>query len=421
MRKQRVFAPNGREVTTDDLSTVGELAGSVSDQFVSELFRLQSNQGTVARAVIPYGTFKTDGTNPQSAGIVTTSGAADNTLFIYPFRAIIGILGVSSGPELAWTQQRTRPVVFESGSTLQTGVTLDPTASKKRIDLVYCKITILGTQTSDTRYVRDPTTGVVSVQSLIIELSDAFTVGVVKGAETSGTPSRPAIPADTATDFYIPLAYVYLPTTFVASTQIDNHWIHEVVPVIPLARTTSAMTMRPANVQYTTSGALITNQPFDNGGGDERPQAYMPPTMTGGETIMLALDFDAGTPYPPLNAITVVDDSVDWRNRVFRWQSAEKHNIGVTVFAWGSGNCPGVGSFLENGVGQSFFDDGTAFMSTAGGVIAALGTLGGSPMASTVYLFVDLSTGALKAKVSNVSPAARVFVWIDASGQYANA
>lgn len=430
MKTYRLKKTNGIEITQPDFDVVASLAARSMDFVCSELFRLAPNEGigTAPKGIIPYSIFGSNSVDPQSAGVVTTNGSTDRIVRVYPFRALVSALSpVSALPETGWENVQTVDVVQPDTNAgfLHSLLQLDATSSDKRIDLIYVKVKINTLTASEIRYVRDPITGVVSQPTVAAEISNTFELLIAKGTGTGGTPTRPALPADDTVNgfFYIPLAYVYLPTTFVAATAVDNHWIHEVSPVVPLARATSAVTMRPANNQYATSGALITNQPFGNGGGDERPQAYMPPTMTGGEHIMLAFDFDAGTPYPPLNTTTVVDSSVDWRNRVFRWQASEKHTGGVTIFAWGGsgGDCPGVGSFLESGTGQSFWDDGTGFMGTAGGVIAALGSGGGSPMASTVYLYVDMSTGNLKAKVSNVSPAARVFVWLEASGQMANA
>lgn len=421
MKNQRVYQDNGMEATTVGLAVTAEQGGSLMDQMLAELFRLQPKGASVAKGIVPYGIFKTNGTDPQSAGVVASTGAADGTIAIYPFRAIVAPFAGSDGQELAWTRHRTVTVVSNNGTALQNIIGLSPTdGTHRRCDLIYCKITLAGEQTSESRYLRDPITGVVSITPLLIQLSDTFELNVVEGAPTTGTnPARPSLPADTATEIYIPLAYVFLPLSF-GATVVNNARIHEVAPVLPMSRATGVSTMCPASALYNKDGDWLTQIDFNT---TTRPAAYLPPTMTGAETRIVAFDWILGHTAPALNGNRIVDDSVDWRNRVFRW-TATADNLGS--FAWAGGKVPQAGdtsTTVETGIGQSFTDDGTVSISQAGGVVAK--NIGGGVLSGVIdhpiSLFVDLSTGALKCKVPSSSPDAVVFVWVEASGQFANA
>lgn len=427
MRKQRIFNTNGQEVTIGDLNQMASNDGAVMDFAVSEFFRLQVlNAGSVGKAVIPFGMFKTNGVDPQGAGIVTTNGTTDRLIRIYPFRAAVSVIDVSAAPTSGWENTRTVDVTVPDAnagflySLLQLGTT-DGTHS--RCDLVWVKVSI-GTATSEIRFKRDPGTGVVSAPSTAIEVNDTYTLGVTPGALTTGTtPARPALPADTATDFYIPLAYVFIPPSF-SATAVNDIWIQEVAPVIPLSRTTGAATCRIATWQNTAASPILSVDDFNTGTGGHRALGYLPTTMVGNEQLILAASWDtsAGFQMPALtvSATTyVVDNSVDWRKRLFKWTATTKHDNSVVDFAWANGNCPSAqaGDFAF-GMGQSFFND-CGFLSITGGLVAQIAT---TSMPNTVYLFVDLSTGALKMRVpgSANSPNARLIVWLEASGQFAN-
>jgi hypothetical protein len=146
--------------------------------------------------------------------------------------------------------------------------------------------------------------------------------------------------------------------------------------------------------------------------------------MVGAEQLIVAASWDVTSSFemPDLSASAtthIVDDSVDWRDRIFKWIATTKHDAGVVDLAWSNGNMPDAANAdFAFGIGQSFRND-CGFLSLTGGLVAQIFT---TSMPNTVYLFVDLSTGELKMRVpgSANSPNARLMVWVDATGQFAN-
>lgn len=419
MKSQRLFA-DGQEVTSSDLGIMANLDASSMDYAVSEFFRLQMRVGAGAapKGIIPFSTFKSDGTNPQTAGIVTSSGSANATVFIYPFRAFVAVIPFDAAPEAAWENTRTVDVVPPSGSLLQNGFSLDATdGTHSRCDLIYAKITIGAVSDTDTRFVRDPITGVISAPALTTEISDTYTLGVKKGTPFVGTtPARPTIDPDTSTDFFIPLAYIFLPIGFSAGSTVDNKSIHEVAPCVPLSRATGAISIRPANWHNKTPGSpLLAVDDFAATG--HRAVAYAPSTWVGGEQLIVAASWNTTGPVniPALNTTHIVDDSCDWRRRLFKWFATS--STAASALPWDNGG-PRAGNAMETGYGQSFSDDGTGAFGVAGGIVAI--NLGTTILANVIQIYVDLSTGALKMKTPAASPNKDLVVWIEATGQFAN-
>jgi len=329
MKQYRPQALNGQEMTKDDRNITAALAATSMDQAISEFFRLPLNDSNAKKGVIPYGMLEPNANEPQSAGIVASSGATDRTVYIYPFRALVAVLEhATSSPEATWTGTRSVAVVpsTPSGSTLQFSIVLDATAADKRCDLVYCKITVNAATVTETRYVRDPTTGVISTQTIPVEGSDLFELLVLKGTGSgSNTPPRPTLPSDDAPNgvFYIPLAFVFLTTTFTGAATVLTGMIQEVAPVIPIARATGAMTMRVPDGAYETGGYVLGTRDFDVT--LPRPYAYVPPTFGGGETLMIFCSWNgSGDLIPPVSAISIIDRTCDWRRRIFRWTASAK-------------------------------------------------------------------------------------------------
>lgn len=422
MKQQRIFNANGVEVTTADLNQIGFEAGTALDNAVSEFFRLQMRVGAGAaqKGVVPFSTFKSDGTNPQTAGIVTSSGNADRTIYIYPFLAAVAATAEDTAPTTAWENTRTVEVVPSDSnagilpSILQLATT-DGTHS--RCDLVWVKVSISSTTQSNVRFVRDPTTGVVSSPTEIVEISDTYSLGVTPGTTTTTTsPARPTIPADTASDFYIPLAYIFIPPSF-GATAVNNKWIQEVAPALPISRATGSVSMRPASWHHDETGPLLTQDDFNTGGGGHRAIGYAPSSWVGGEKLIVAASWNATGPVniPQTNVTNhVIDNSCDWRRRIFFWQAAA--GTATSALPWDNGTPRASGT--SSGFGQSFVDDGTGLISIAGGVVAHAVNPGS--LSSAIDIYVNLSDGTLRMNVPATNPNGNLIVRIEASGQLAN-
>ncbi len=171
----------------------------------------------------------------------------------------------------------------------------------------------------------------------------------------------------------------------------------------------------------------------------------MPPSMVGMESRIIAIDLaNASSANWSHQNGAILDDSVDWRKRVFKWMA----KIGGPAandskFPWNSSGGQGLlvgdrsvpsagGTDLsaeqtyQLGFGQSFAVDAISgtltaayFKATTDGANSA--NAGGVMAASTVIaIYVDASTGALKLGVAGV-PAVCLFLWLDATAPYGNA
>jgi hypothetical protein len=250
-------------------------------------------------------------------------------------------------------------------------------------------------------------------------------VGVVKGVE-GPSPAYPALPADTwvtaqygAGSYYIPLAYVTLGHPFGSPTDIViARMIRVVAPIIGVAPAAGGIDAGPANQLYTVSGLTTGWAP-----GSDRPREYMPATMTGDVRRFLALDFTGGHASLPLNATTVIDDSIDWRNRYFKTtvqvgSGGIAHADTAPIAPHPTGASP---SLVFTFIGQSFAHDG--YGTTNPDQLGHLAILNQATVqiaaSSNIEIFVNQATGNLEAKCAVTSPASSLFVWIDATGPYA--
>jgi hypothetical protein len=204
---------------------------------------------------------------------------------------------------------------------------------------------------------------------------------------------------------------------------------------VTLARSTGASTVVPANQQHRENGTVLSNANFawsPNRG--ERPGPFLPPTMAGGESVLVAMDYnDANSARWSHPDRSIVDDSRDWRNRIFRG-SAYAFNGSAINFAWdprgsiGSSPVPsasvGIAQFAQrvfSGFGQSFSQEGGALPTPNKGVAFYLDPARLPVMfqGSSLALYVD-SQGVLRVQVSNQSPSCRIFLWLDASAPFWN-
>lgn len=431
MEQDRSKNTNGEEVAIQDWNVTAHLAAMAQDYVAAELFRLApfSLPGTnaVTKGVIPYGYFGSNGTDPSHSGIVKSTLSSSPALLVYPFRAIIGtIAGVgSTDPRSAWREVRSVSVVGSiAGPTLlPSTVNLSATVSNNRCDLVYLQVT-LGVVTNAGRYVRNPSTTATTHPSVPVEANDTWSIGVAVGTE-GASPTRPSLPSDSYPNFYIPLAYCYL--VHPSAGTVSPTLIHEVAPVVPISRATGAASMIPASEQWNPSGPLLTATPFAVGTTPHRPDVYLPPTMSGVEGRQIFFRWDGNPKSPTVNTTAIVDKSIDWRNRVFRWHVLARNNSGATKPAWSATGSPSViipGSAYGNialgqeqqiGMGQSFVADIGSIANGSG--VAQLTSSNLAKLANNVTLFVDQTTGNLCVKTT-ADPGADVYFWLEASGPF---
>lgn len=409
---------DGQELRQFEVNQAFREAALADDRALAELFRVypyQSSGPWVTKLVVPCGFTGAGANSTQVQQIVRPETGGVN---VASFRALIGsrsgslgaILGSPSGPKehrvdvrsgiyspglLAWSEEFIELPANTSGSTVWV--------------VVYARVAIAdGTEaTADsntaTRYGKSAV-GVTGAYSVTLYTNVTVTV--------LATVAFPA--DDPATGvYYVPLAYVRTVNGFGPTTDVTYDDIHEVSPCAQLHSSSGAVVSRPAQSSWSEAlPTLATHTPWATTGA--RPNVYLPPTMTGAQEIWLPIQF-VGT----ASAVDgdVVDQSVDWRNRLFQWTAS----FDVYPFAFQPDmtdveyHVPnGKLSSLTNtdhvatGLGQSFHGSSSdtrtvAHLDLGGGVIE---------------LTVHGTTGAMHLRVLSGSPNQNILFLIKASGQF---
>ncbi len=285
----------------------------------------------------------------------------------------------------------------------------------------------------------------MTAPTLVTTLSTIVSIGVVVGTP-SATPAQPSTPADAAGTYYIPLAYVRVATGFTASTIVLSSDILEVAPIQPFARSLGGASMGIANQQNKFNGTVMSTSNISTwanaailGTGAGRPRAFMPPTQVGVQSIQVAMDLSTfnSANWSHQNG-SVVDDSTDWRDRTFRTSiQLAPPNASNGSFAWEHGV-----SFSTNFVPQvqvNAMSLNTTVTQLSGSYRANGVTVGGSAPADSRLLafidpddfpvvtpgvgfglYVDGSTGYIKAYIPSTSSNVLAYFWIDSTGPYPN-
>lgn len=437
MENQFKLDYNGQQVQQQDFAGIGETSGLADDRVLAELLRLPPYTGTVAKGILPYGYA---GATP---GTVVPNGAAGSVL-VNPFRAIVGArTAVGTDAQKAWRDIRSGLAVAAGDTSLTHTVSLAANSSgNPRWDLVYASVTVDTNGPSVVRKVKDPTTKVVTSQTVATYKVTSVTIDKVTGT-ASATPAYPATPTDAGGVYYIPLAYVRVPNGFNGTSTVDPHDINEVASIFGLSPLMGGVNARPADGYFKTGGAAISGAgtspvpgvgPFKwTGTAATKPALYFPPSMRGEEVIWVPLDLnDASSANWSHQNGDIIDASIDWRNRIFDWM-AYWNNSGIVKWDWSDaragagGHDPsfsahvGANQGFIHGFGASFHDDPTGgyghavdlWGSGSGGNCPAYGVGVG------VVLHADASTGALKVLITG-TPACSLFIKLRASGQFAN-
>ena len=405
---QYVHDDNGQEVTQEDLNLLGECA-LTDDRVLADLFRLTPYDGAdVVKRILPFGV-----DSVLAGGSFATVIGATGGVDIMPFRAIVGSrTAVAADAKANWRDIRS--AIHIGTGQLHTHLDLDSdSGGGARFDLIYAKVTV-DVATSVSRKVKDPATLVVSTQN--VDSRVATTVEVLATKGTEGSDAKPALAADAAGVYYVGLAYVRVAAGFVSgatAVQPDDVW--EWVDCADIAEATGASSCRVADGNNDPTGAVETRSPWTIAG--VRPPAHMPSTMVGKESLLIALDLTTGS--ESHNSGDVVDASRDWRMRLFKYMAYAVAAGSTPSFAWEGAATPLVpgedgveGTAICHGMGQSIDSAGRYACYLTPAKMSALA------VASSVTLSVD-AFGRLVLGIGG-APNAKVFVWLDASAQYAN-
>jgi hypothetical protein len=310
------------------------------------------------------------------------------------------------------------------------------TSGSPRWDLLYAALQVDANGATIQRYRKDPATEQVTVVNVVRTRVQLVTVAPLQGTPAAA-PQKPSLPADSNGTYYFPLAYVRVPAGFTATTTIAPADIDEVIPFVPLARVTGASTVVPANQQYLEGGTVLSSSAFAwTPAAGQRPGPYLPPTMAGAETLLIALDLTAANPALWSHRQNSVVDSRDWRYRVWDWRVHARTANTLPAFAWTRGPAVqasnivpqlayggvGLGSRLALGIGQSFSADNSVIAPQAAVVLEA-DWLSLSELANntSVSLYVDFADGGKLKFFGNGAPNVLAFIWLTASAPFPNA
>ncbi len=422
MESQFTHSLPGQEVDGDDLNCISSNAALADDRVLAELVRLLPFGGLVpVKGVIPYALNAPAGVTPDpTLALVGKSGGADGSSHVRPFRAIVGSR-VSAGVDPKEHWRGIRSALCVGDVTLHRSVQHAATAANHRWDLILAKVNVEMPESPVIRYVKDPSSENVAALSFARAKSTSVSLEVVQGVE-GASPLRPGIPNDAPPSYYIPLAYVYIAHPWTLASTLDARAIHEVAPIVPITSALGVPSIAPANSLHTLAGAALGFNDWTSA--SARPHAHLPPTMVGGVQRLIPLGTSGAHQTVTLNGITVVDDSVDWRRRVFTCEVA--FASGGAGWAWEAptGIVPSTLSQSNQHrlLSSSFRNDALAATGVAGSIVISLSqtVLPSMAAGSTVMLFVRASDGALCAWTNSTDPGGEYFFWLCASGPFAN-
>ncbi len=444
---------DGQSVVQDDYNGLAEEASTGEDHVYAELFRLTPTDGaTVYRGVVPY----------EAGAIIQPSGAS-GSVKIYPFRAIVGSRTEAGDDAVANVQDVRSSLSVADGSTSITSTLLlaANASGYTRFDAIYAAVTVDSASTPITRKVKNPGTGVVTDESVSVYTRTAVTVSSVAGTPAPFTPTFPTIPSDAGDVYYILLGYVRVLNGHGASTTVSVYDINDASPVISISSATGLGSCRPANKNNSSIGTSGSGTATLNGvnrwtsAGAQRPSVYLPPSMVGVDSLLVAIDISSATSadWSHQNG-DVIDDTRDWRGRVCKWSAAVGAGTGAgNVFPWVSATGNNTGIFASNGSSGTkaympgyaassanmtqVFGIGSTLTSTnapaSTDYCAAISALGAASQATAgtganvptnvmvastmIGFWADPTTGYLKIFISGV-PRVSAFFWLDFSGQY---
>ncbi len=417
MEQKYVVAVDGVEVNLDDIEVIAESA-HIDDKLLSTLIRMPFGwSGTVvSKCIIPYEPYSVDSnTNtPRSLSdleLVTPAfdaGPGEWELHVYPFRAVISSrTPAATDAELAFKDLRSAVHVGNTTSGYTRVFPDSNGSSDPRIDLIYMSITPDADEASVIRKVKDVDSGVITSASVVTYKNTTIVIGKVNGT-AGASPSPPSIPADTSTVFYIPLAYLRIPGSWDPTVEIEPTDITFIAPFLPIARPTGVCEIRPAgsNSIIGGGGRYNTTAIANWGATGTKYPNHIPPTAVGEEVLWIAIDMTDGTSANWSHAYkAIVDNSRDWRYRMFKWEASGS----TGQFAWEPGASAGTmipratTSLLDGtgfGWGQAWTVDASGIETDAMLVANLVGDTGNSmPVIGAgkiLALYTRQSDGALR-------------------------
>ena len=441
MELKTILSQNGQELQTGEIDTAGDSAGLADDRVLAEALRLAPNQGAVSRAVLPYGW------SGDNSGTVTPTTAADGSVYIAPFRAVIGSrTNVSTDGLKGWRDIRS--AVFVAGADPTTPTPVTALAVKQalaanssgldRWDLIYAAVTPDANANTVQRAVKNPTTGTVTIGGIATQLGTKVTIGVVTGTPNAN-PVLPVIPPDAGGVYYIPLAFVTVPNGWNNTSTAQPFMIYNVAETPPsaLSKSYGGANLNTPNVQPSATVLAAWANGTVLPSTSARPTWFVPQEMRGKEELLVTVDLPgtgANWSYPNFG---LVDSSRDWRQRFFKTTIFAQAISGSTSWAQGrqnpnttnltpdwahnNGTPEGMANNITLQFGQSFVQSAANMPGTPPGTGYAVCFVNStilSPLTQGLGLYIWSTAGALRLYVNGVTNTSRVFFWLEASGPF---
>lgn len=427
----------GQEILLDELEQMADNGALSEDRSVAGLHDL-GGAGVADTPIIsvkPYNPGKSQASGVQSSGVHTTL-SLNRTILVGPFQFIIGSpeTDLANNPFAPLRDVRSvqQAEVVTPGSSVGEVVQLSATAGDNRWDLVYAELKRDVSKTQLTRFQKDPDTENVTAPTVDTELGQEVTIKVVVGTEAA-SPTRPALPANSPGVYNVPLAYVALMHPFAAADAVPANAIQELWLNQGISLGHAAQQFQILTQQFSVGGFADSADPWDPSSATPRPEIYMSPQMRGGLSFPLAVILTAnsgGVRTFANNSDNVVDNLIDWRQRLFRVWVGIRSGLVTSTFVWNTAagqpmptwsahHLTGDSNRLAVGFGQSFDDD--LVSAGAGGTIFRLtdSDLSDLPAGTAIELYVD-TLGQMKMKIGATDPDSILFAWIDATNQFSN-
>lgn len=426
-------AVDGQEFAIGDANALGVTAGLADDRLLAELLRLPNFDGTsVYKTILPYSQgVLTPGASIVLPGTVQPTGSANGSINVMPFRAVVGSrVTAASNPLAAWRDIRSS--VSVGASALAQTFALSPNSSgNPRWDLVYASVTVDLPSGGQVRRVKNPSTGAITAPVETTYLANPVTVTVLTGTP-GATPSIPSLPDDSGGVYNIAIAAVRVVNGFNSTHTVLTPDIRDQVAVSPGQSPTMGTTrMMPASGNNDQSGTYTSDTAgpgvWTASSSGQRPGPFLPPSMVGVESRTAIVDLFT-TAHPSHSSGSIVDASIDWRNRFVRVTAVASPNKFPNDPTAGVNTVPQstqgqmrelVGTQISDyQVGNTFVGDGKLVSSRATVVIMTQDI--GLPSGAIVGIYVDSTSGNLLWFNNGTATNLRYFFWIEATAQLPN-
>lgn len=434
---------SGQELQLGDVDNIGSVSGLADDRVLAEFLRMAPYDGTnIAKVVLPFDQGGVLGAAYAGATVVTTN-SANGSVYVNPFRAIVGsrnLPNAAPNPNPAinyqsdalanWRDIRSG-IFVGSTTTLQSTQAFAANSSGwPRWDLVYASISVDASGPTASRRVKTASSGSVGVQSVAQWLASPVTVGIVQGA-TNGTnsPVLPSPPTDSGSVYNFPLAHVRIVNGFTTTSTLSSRDIRSYATTTSRFRKPYGGAFEPCTGNNDLAGSYATNYGWAAQSSGTRPGPVLPPDWVGPAAHRF-FEVDATTASPSHVNTAIVDNSIDWRNRMILAfvqpdSTSNKFGNDPTAGTTSVPYAPGT-DIRVNNTGINAQMAGT-FTQDAG-LVAASSTVwmsnhtynAGITAGVTIGLYVLASDGVLRWYVNGGVPGVRVTGWLIASPPFPN-